>query len=193
MGHRESAIAALAVVLLACRGNNASPTPEAGLPAPQGIAPAASRPQVGPRPPRPVQPPSDEATLARIASAVVRREAPSSFVLDAWTRQAACDDIALREIRLVPESLDGGWGTSGPWAGVRVLGVRSDRLAGKLGLVNGDLVTAVDEIALDSQASFDSAVDRLCGAPSVTVHVAARRWQDAGPIDLGWRVGGDAG
>jgi hypothetical protein len=100
---------------------------------------------------------------------------------------------AFREARLVPESADGGWSRgAGEWAGVRLFGITRERLPGRLGLENGDLVTAVDEIVLDSRASADSAIDRLCAATSLTVHVAARRWQDAGPVELRWRFDGGA-
>jgi hypothetical protein len=187
-------LVAFAVGLVACRGERTAPTQEAGTAPSHGIAPAASRAELG-RPPRAPHPPVDEAALASVASAVVRREPPSTFVVDVGVRKVICDnkDGAFREARLVPEGVDGGLASAGPWAGVRVFGVRPTMLLGKLGLVNGDLVTGIDELPLDSQASGDAAIERLCASASLTVHVGARHWQDAGPQDLHWRMAGDAG
>jgi len=178
--------AALLVALVACRGDRTDTAPDAARSAPLGVAPAASRPQIGAQPPRP---PVDEVALALVASATVRREPPSTFIVDAAARRALCDNRkgAFRELRAVPESPDGGAPGRGPWSGVRLFGVRPDRLAGRLGVVNGDLLLGVDDILLDSQAAIEPITDHLCAAPTVTLHVAARPSSDAGPVDLVWR------
>ncbi len=178
--------AALLVALVACRGDRTDTPPDAARPSPLGVAPAASHPQIGARPPRP---PVDEAALALAASATVRREPPSTFIVDAAARRALCDnrDGAFRQLRVLPESPDGGAAGRGPWSGMRLFGVRAEQLAGRLGLVNGDLLLGVDDMPLDSQAAIDPITEHLCAAPTVTLHVAARPSRDAGPVDLVWR------
>ena len=105
--------AALLVALVACRGDGTDAAPDAARPS-LGVAPAASHPQIGARPPRPRV---DEAALALAASATVRREPPSTFIVDAAARRALCDnrDGAFRQLRVLPESPDGGAAGRGPW------------------------------------------------------------------------------
>src|SRR5580658_64467 len=72
------------------------------------------------------RPPVDDAAIALVASSSVRREPPSTFVVDAATRKMVCDgrDGVLPRLRFVAQSLDGGWGSAtGPWSGVRLYGV----------------------------------------------------------------------
>jgi hypothetical protein len=136
----------------------------------------------------------DRAALAVAASASVRREPPSTFTVDPLTRAALCDNREGVEgalsLRFAGERADDDSGTpTGPQLGVRVFGVRSESLGGRLGLENGDRLEAIDEIALDSPASETKAVARLCAAAGVTVHLSRRDK----PVDLSWRTGGGAG
>ena len=174
------------VLLAACRHDEPAPESVADASAPRAIPPAASGAGRRPR----ERPPVDDATIALVASASVRRHPPSTLVLDAATRKALCDarDGVLPKLRFVPQSLDGGSETAnGPWSGIRVYGVKPDSLAGRLGLENGDLVVRLGDMPLDAPAAAEAAIVHACGAAGVIVHVA-RTSADAGAVDLQWIV-----
>ena len=176
------------LVLPACHDDPPDPPRTADASVATGIPQAASGARLGMQA-APV--PVDTAAVALAGSAAVRSTPPSTFVFDAGPRKVLCDNRAgaFPRLRFVPTAAGGGSPSGAEaWVGVRVYGVHPDALAGRLGLANGDLVVAVDDIALVSGAAAASAIERACSAPSVTIHLGARVGEDAGPLSLGWAV-----
>ncbi len=84
--------------------------------------------------------------------------------------------VLAREVRIVPAFVDGRAG------GFKVFGIRSGSTAMALGLRNGDLITALDGIPLDSPESALQAYARARKVDRVVVAVTRR----GAPLTLTW-------
>jgi hypothetical protein len=132
--------------------------------------------------------PADKAVIRSVADAGVRFEPPATYQVGEATRAALCDNrrgVGETLVRFVvcTSAADAG-PACGDGPGARVFGVKPTDLAGRLGLENGDLVTAIDDVPLDSGDSVERGAGVLCSAREATVHVL-RRGRER--LDLRWR------
>lgn len=177
---QRSWIGSLVFVLGACGGGSATQEPAhpiVAAPAPDA-APAADAP------PAVAADLTPEQLDALMAKSIARIDATNYEVDQALvTTLVAHPDLVMKSSRLVPTVKDG------KSIGFKIFAIRPDSILGRLGVLNGDLLLAIDGMpTVDADATM-AAFEAMKGVgPGHTYKMDFER--RAAPLTLNWKVVG---